>query len=58
MPRVITDTCTDCGECEGICPNDAIVPGDGKYEILASHCVDCGKCDDMCIVEAIVTGMP
>lgn len=42
MAYVITDSCVNCGTCEGECPVGAISAGDSKYEIDASSCVDCG----------------
>ena len=36
MAYVITDSCVNCGTCEGECPVGAISAGDGKYEIDAS----------------------
>lgn len=39
MAYVITDSCVNCGTCEGECPVGAISAGDSKYEIDASSCV-------------------
>lgn len=32
MAYVITDSCVNCGTCEGECPVGAISAGDSKYE--------------------------
>ena len=53
MAYKITDECISCGACAGGCPCDAIVEGDGKYEINADACVDCGACAAQCPVGAI-----
>ena len=48
-----TNICTDCGDCERVCPNDAISRvGDG-YRI-GSECRKCGTCVGSCPVGAIV----
>ena len=53
MAYVITDSCVNCGTCEGECPVGAISAGDSKYEIDASSCVDCGTCAGDCPTGAI-----
>ena len=63
MAYVITDSCVNCGTCEGECPVGAISQGDSqfeidgsnpsKYEIDASSCVDCGTCAGACPTGAI-----
>ncbi len=54
MAYKITDACVACGSCADACPMEAIVEGDGKYEINADICVGCGSCADTCPMEAIV----
>lgn len=56
MAYKITDACVACGACAGQCPVEAIVEGDGKFEIKEDTCVDCGACAAQCPVEAIVEG--
>jgi ferredoxin len=56
MAYVISDKCTKCGNCESVCPSEAISAGDTKYVIDADACVDCGLCADECPVEAIAPG--
>ncbi len=53
MAHVISNDCTSCGTCAGVCPVECISEGDGKYVIDASQCTDCGTCVDECPVEAI-----
>lgn len=53
MAYVITDSCVNCGTCEGECPVGAISAGDSKFEIDASTCVDCGTCAGACPTGAI-----
>ncbi|MEJ5170888.1 MAG: 4Fe-4S binding protein [Fimbriimonadales bacterium] len=53
MPKKINDNCADCGVCAEVCPEEAIVPGDGKHEIIADKCKDCGECVEVCPSGAI-----
>lgn len=53
MAYVITDACTSCGVCAGICPVEAISEGATQYEIDPKECTDCGICAGECPVEAI-----
>ena len=53
MAYVITDSCVNCGTCEGECPVGAISQGADHYEIDPDACVDCGTCADACPTEAI-----
>lgn len=54
MAFVITKECTDCGECQGVCPIGAISEGFGRREINADYCVECGTCFIVCEAKAIV----
>lgn len=54
MPRRITDTCINTGECAPECPVDCIEPGDGKFVIDEDVCIDCGACEVVCPVGAII----
>ncbi|MBQ7230446.1 MAG: 4Fe-4S binding protein [Oscillospiraceae bacterium] len=54
MAYKITDACVSCGSCAAQGPVEALVEGDGKYEINADVCVSCGSCADQCPTEAIV----
>lgn len=53
MPRIITDSCINCGSCENVCPVGAISVSKGKYVIEEDSCIDCGKCEYFCPAEAI-----
>ena len=53
MAYIITDKCTNCGDCMPECLFEAISAGDGKYVINAEACEDCGACVDACQNEAI-----
>ena len=52
MAYKISDECIGCGACAEECPVNAIVEGDGKYEINADECIECGACADACPVSA------
>ena len=54
MAYKITDECISCGACASTCPVEAIVEGDGKYDINADTCISCGACSDGCPIGAIV----
>ncbi|MBQ2710642.1 MAG: 4Fe-4S binding protein [Clostridia bacterium] len=53
MAHKISSDCISCGSCQSVCPCDAIIEGDGQYEINADLCVDCGACAAQCPVNAI-----
>jgi len=53
MAHIISDKCTKCGNCESVCPSEAISESDDKYVIDPDECVDCGLCTDECAAEAI-----
>ena len=52
MAYKINDDCISCGACAENCATEAIVEGDGKYEIVEDKCIDCGTCADACPVDA------
>jgi ferredoxin len=56
MAYVISDACTKCGNCESVCPSEAIKEGETQYTIDPDACVDCGLCADECPVDAISPG--
>lgn len=47
------ELCTGCGECQEVCPMDAIKDEDGISEVMVERCIGCGLCADRCPVEAI-----
>lgn len=48
MAYKISDDCISCGACADVCPEQAIVEGDGKFEIDPKKCKECGACADVC----------
>ena len=50
----INDTCTGCGICKDICPENCI-SNDPDYIIDGSHCLECGLCLENCPSDAICT---
>ena len=51
---VITDSCTACGECESICPKDAVNVNGRMAEVTYSKCIRCFCCHEVCPEDAIV----
>ncbi len=51
---VITDKCTACGECERICPKDAVKVKGRIAEVTYSKCIRCFCCHEVCPEDAIV----
>ena len=51
---VITDKCTACGECENICPRDAVKVKDRMAEVTYAKCIRCFCCHEVCPEDAIV----
>ncbi len=53
MPFFINDACILCGNCEIVCPNDAIVFANERYVIREEACNACANCAVECPVESI-----
>ena len=51
--RVDRARCTGCGDCEQVCPVDAIRIIDGKSHIDTEQCIGCGFCQGVCSYDAI-----
>ena len=51
---VITDKCTACGDCESICPKNAIKVQGQQAEVTYSKCIRCFCCHEVCPEDAIV----
>lgn len=51
---VITDKCTACGDCESICPKDAVKVQDQMAEVTYSKCIRCFCCHEVCPEDAII----
>jgi uncharacterized protein (DUF362 family) len=51
---VVTGKCTACGNCENICPKDAIKIKDQMAEVTYSKCIRCFCCHEVCPEDAIM----
>ena len=51
---VITDKCTACGNCESICPKDAVKVQGQMAEVTYSKCIRCFCCHEVCPEDAIM----
>jgi len=54
LKRSVSEGCTSCGLCEKVCPNGAIIDGEGRGR--GSECLYCMDCDDLCPEGAITFG--
>jgi len=50
----ITDKCTACGDCESICPKDAVKVQGQMAEVTYSKCIRCFCCHEVCPEDAIM----
>jgi len=50
---VVTEKCIACGDCEEICPKDAIQIKDGRASVDYSKCIRCFCCHEVCPEKAI-----
>jgi len=53
LAYVITDLCTQCGNCSDVCPVECITSGDEQFFINPEECIDCAACVDECPEGAI-----
>jgi uncharacterized protein (DUF362 family) len=51
---VITDKCTACGDCERICPKEAVRVKGRMAEVTYAKCIRCFCCHEVCPEDAIV----
>ncbi|MDR2736571.1 MAG: 4Fe-4S binding protein [Gracilibacteraceae bacterium] len=51
---IITDACTNCGDCVSECAVDAISAGDTQHTIDPDACAECGARVSACPNEAII----
>jgi len=54
-PRMVSDDCTGCGECERACGEDAIAVVDGRAALRMERCVGCGACVRQCPEDALAS---
>ena len=57
LPRkspVITDKCIACGDCERICPKNAVKVQGRMAEVTYSKCIRCFCCHEICPEDAII----
>ncbi|MFC1534844.1 4Fe-4S binding protein [Thermodesulfobacteriota bacterium] len=50
---IITEKCTECGECYEACTFKAIKPG-SPYQVMGERCDECGSCMLVCPADAII----
>jgi uncharacterized protein (DUF362 family)/NAD-dependent dihydropyrimidine dehydrogenase PreA subunit len=50
---VVTNRCIACGECEAVCPKNAIDVQDGRAVVDLSRCIRCFCCHEVCPEKAI-----
>jgi len=53
LARVIGKVCIACGECQNVCPTEAIKVVDKKARVTAKKCLACPNCRGVCPVNAI-----
>ena len=51
---VVSSDCLNCGVCEFMCPEGAIVQAPNQFIINKHLCNGCGECVPYCLVRAIV----
>jgi uncharacterized protein (DUF362 family) len=54
---IITDKCIGCGDCEEICPKEAVKVHDELAKINYSKCIRCFCCHEVCPENAIKLGV-
>ena len=53
-PRVVENKCTGCGECEKVCPVQAVVVSNEIAKVNDGICIKCMCCHEVCRYDAIV----
>jgi uncharacterized protein (DUF362 family) len=51
---VVSDKCTACGDCERICPKEAVTVKGQKADVTYSKCSRCFCCHEVCPEDAIL----
>ena len=51
--RFLDSKCTNCGDCDPVCPHGAHITGPNGHRFLAELCQGCGKCVDACYQDAL-----
>ncbi len=52
---IISSDCLNCGVCEFMCPEGAIVQAPNQFIVDKRLCTGCGKCVPYCLIRAITT---
>jgi ferredoxin len=61
MAYMITRSCIQCGACQAVCPNNAIIEEESIYIINPDLCTECipvheaRQCAEVCPVQACVS---
>lgn len=61
MAMKIDENCINCGNCEPVCPNEAIAAGDSIYVIASEKCTECvgafdkPQCVEACPIEGCIS---
>jgi len=53
-PRVLSEICIGCRECQVICPAEAITMNHDHPDFILSKCIRCFCCQEICPAKAIV----
>ena len=52
-PVIDQELCKNCGICQDVCPDDAVIVKNEHYEINYDYCKGCGICAHECTADAI-----
>ena len=52
-PVIDQELCKNCGICQAVCPDDAVLVQDEHYKINYDYCKGCGICAHECTADAI-----
>ena len=50
----ITDACSGCGSCLGVCPQSCILDREVPFSIRQENCLHCGNCMTVCPRGAVI----